>query len=90
MLVGEPTARGYCTGLEPVALPGGGTLMLATSFMADRSGAACTDCIAPEVAVAGGANLDDLAADAAVRAALGHLRAPDSGRPAAGARTPGP
>ncbi|MFO0963015.1 MAG: S41 family peptidase [Phycisphaerales bacterium] len=82
VLVGEPTARGYCTGLEPVALPGGGTLMLATSFMADRAGHACTDCIAPEIAVAGEANFDDPAADPAVRAAAERIRAPNAaGRP---------
>jgi hypothetical protein len=79
ILVGEPTARGYTTGTDQFPLAAGGMLTLATGFMTDRAGAACTEQIEPELAVAGGDDFDDLARDAKVRAARARILRPDFG-----------
>ena len=85
-LLGEPTAKGYTTVINPFPIDARTTLSLAVGFMADRGGAPCKSQVAPDEVIEGGDAFDDLATDRKVLAAMKWLR----GQAAASAKPPPP
>ncbi|MCA9284356.1 MAG: S41 family peptidase, partial [Phycisphaerales bacterium] len=73
-LIGEPTARGYTTVTNPLVIDADTVLNLAVGYMADRTGAACREFVAPDVVVEGGESFDVLADDRQVQEALKWIR----------------
>jgi C-terminal processing protease CtpA/Prc len=74
ILLGEPTAKGYCTVNQPIQFGKETNLNLAVGYMADRQGNAYETQVLPDLTVEGGEAFDALLEDRKVIAAIQWLR----------------
>lgn len=74
VLMGEPTAKGYTTVINPFAINADTTLSLAVGFMADRTGAPYKEQVLPETILETADDFDDLTKDGKVIAAKEWLK----------------
>lgn len=80
ILIGEPTAKGYTTAINPFVIDANTTLSLAVGYMANRGGAPCRSHVVPQRLVEGGDAFDVLVTDAKVTAAIAWLQGEGAAR----------